>query len=136
MWISKRRFKEIDHEAAQHRLYLWSKKMDNLSDPRTEVRNEGKILKLMAENSVANKKLADAIIFPDKVSFSKIDPGTKAQFLNNHPDKDIISGEKCAVVMMAREPIWYIVERNGRLETWEAKELRIIEPPKKKGKKR
>jgi len=103
---------------------------------------------------ISKKKFINAITFPDKVSFSKIAPGTKAQFLNNHPDKDIISGEKCAVVMMAygpaekerleggwwnvlkREPIWYIVERNGRLETWEAKELRIIRPPKKKGKKR
>jgi hypothetical protein len=104
--------------------------------------------------AILREEMAKAVIFPDNVLFRKIDPGIKAQFLNNHPDKDIISGEKCPVVLYGCEnhggyewwngqsvvdgKEWYIVERNGRLETWERKELRIIEPRWKaeKGRKR
>jgi len=166
MWISKKRFKELNYEAKCHRMMLHINRYNPTPDLLIDMEQKAKILELRELAETRQHIIDDAITFPDKVAFSNVKAGTTAQFLNNHPDKDIISGEKCAVVMRAKKGInmpvrydpdvhvfnylvadlvfpskmrsggWYIVERNGRLETWEAKELRIIEPkPKKKAKK-
>lgn len=154
MWISKKKYMSLVSDRGHYKRSadFWkeanSSKWGRITNLECKL-DKANIALRLDEMTVKNN---DAITFPDKVSFFRVDAGTTAQFLNNHPDLDIISGEKSAVVVRARKTIrtmaglyhsvtdphsticvWYIIERDGRLETWEAKELRIIEPkPKKK----